>query len=79
MNMMVSGVVDKNGEKVAFIRFEEEKRMAEGIIPACRITKNEGFTAEEVSQLEMYMKGNLAMLKKQAAGVNPIKSMMQDK
>lgn len=81
MNMIVSGISEKNGEKIAYILFEEnrlgKKLSAEGNIPACKIMKNEGFTEDEVSQLEKYMQDNLAMLKKQAASVNPIKALIQ--
>lgn len=76
--MLVSGISEKDGEKVAYILFEEGDCKAEGLIPECVINSSVGFSNEEVSQLEMYMKGNLGMLKKQAASVNPIKAMMKD-
>ncbi len=76
MNMMVSGILDKNGKKIAFARFEEDHQYAEGTIPDCKITVNNGFTDDEIKQLETYMQENLAMLKSQAAKVNPIKAMM---
>ena len=37
-----------------------------------------GFDDDEIGQLELYLKGNLGELKKQAASVNPIKAMMED-
>lgn len=78
MNMLVSGISEKDGKKVAYIMFEDDIRSAEGIIPECSITSNNGFTDDEVAQLEDYMKENLAMLKRQAAGINPIKAMMKE-
>lgn len=77
MNMIVSGVFNKNGKKTAYVRFEEDKRYAEGTIPDCKITAYNGFTDDEVEQLEAYMQGNLEMLKRQAANVNPITAMMK--
>lgn len=78
MNMLVSGITGKGDQKIAYVCFEEDTRLAEGIIPDCKITKNKGFTDDEVHQLEIYMKDNLAMLKRQAAGINPIKALFQD-
>lgn len=79
LNMMVSGISVKDGEKVAYVMFEEGVCKAEGIIPDCKITSHTGFTDEEIRQLEQYMIGNLMMLKKQAASINPIKAMMDEK
>lgn len=78
MNMMVSGIAMKDGEKRAYVLFEDGASKAEGIIPDCKITSSRGFTDEEISQLEQFMIGNLMMLKKQAAAINPIKAMMKD-
>lgn len=78
MNMLVSGISSKEGKKVAYIMFEDGARQAEAIIPECKVTSNKGFTKDEIEQLETYMYENLAMLKRQASGVDPIKSMLQD-
>lgn len=77
MNMMVSGISKKDGHKVAYVMFEEGKRFAEAEIPKCKIIENHGFSEAEVVQLEIYMKANLQALKKQAAGVNPIRAMLK--
>ena len=78
MNMLVSGVTGKGDKKIAYVRFEDDTRLAEGIIPDCKITMNAGFTDDEVHQLEIYMQENLAMIKRQAAGISPIKAMLKD-
>ncbi|HKM35558.1 MAG TPA: hypothetical protein VJY54_12595 [Lachnospiraceae bacterium] len=78
MNMLVSGMTVKGDQKIAYVRFEEDTRLAEGMIPECKITMNTGFTHDEIHQLENYMQENLPMLKRQAAGINPIKAMLQD-
>lgn len=78
MNMQVSGVCSRGEEKIAYVLFEEETRSAEGVIPECKIVRNKGFSDEEVSRLEEYMRENLGMLKRHAASVNPITALMKD-
>lgn len=78
MNMLVSGISVRDGEKVAYVLFDDGERKAEGVIPDCKIVSNHGFSDDEAAQLEQYMIGNLMMLKKQAASINPIKAMMDD-
>ena len=71
LNMRVSAVCqNKKGEKYAYITFTDGVREAEGIIPKCNITRNQGFADIEVNQLEKYMRDNLTQLKKMAAGVD---------
>ncbi len=75
MQLRVSPVCSKDGEKFAFVTFTEENgkgkkmRVAEGKIPDCKIISSEGFDEGEVGMLEMYMKQNLLQLKKMAAGI----------
>lgn len=78
MNMLISGVTtNKEGKKQAYVRFEDGVCFAEGTIPDCKIIKQNGFSDEEISQLEDYIKANLTSLKKEAAKINPIKAMME--
>jgi len=77
LNLIVSGVTKKEDKLIAYVQFEEDGRFAEGIIPDCRIVKHEGFTEDEISQLEDYMRANLISLKKEAAKINPFKAMMK--
>lgn len=70
LNMSVSGICDRNGEKIAYVSFSDGKRSAEGVIPDCIIQKNTGFNDEEIKQLEEYMSAELATLKKMASRVN---------
>lgn len=70
LNMSVSQICSNGKEKYAFVSFTDGKRVAEGKIPACKIMKNEGFSEAEVAQLELYMKQQLNVLKKMAAGIN---------
>ena len=78
LNMLISGVIDKEGEKKACIYFSEGERFAEGYVPDCKITSQKGFSEEEIAKLEEYLFENLASIKRTAAGINPIKAMMKD-
>ena len=76
LSMSVSPICEKNGQKAAYVSFSDGNRSAEGKIPDCKITKNNGFDEGEVAQLELYMKGNLMMLKKMASSVNVFDAFM---
>ena len=69
LNMTISPVCMKDGEKCAYISFSDGTRTAEGRIPECKIISNKGFLQEEVEQLESYMSAELATLKRIAAGI----------
>ncbi|MBO6132810.1 MAG: hypothetical protein J6P05_00555 [Lachnospiraceae bacterium] len=61
VNMTYSGVLrDKNGKQVVRVRFERKKGrgtdFAEGVVPSCKITGFQGFTAEETKELSKYLK-----------------------
>lgn len=70
LKMSVSPICTKDGKKYAFVSFTDEVRTAEGKIPDCTIISNDGFSEDEVQQLEEYMKHELPQLKKMAAGIN---------
>ena len=78
LNMQVSPICNRDGEKFACVTFDDGKRHAEGEIPKCVILTNDGFSKEEIMELEDYMEKNLDMLKSMAASVNPIKAMMKE-
>ncbi len=77
VKMSVSQVFARNGEKYAFVTFTDGAKNAEGKIPECKIISNNGFTGEEVGQLEDYMDRELANLKKMAAGVDVMRAFMK--
>jgi len=78
LDMTVSPICVRDGKKMAFVSFTDGVRTAEGVIPQCDITKNSGFTDEEVAKLEDYMKAELQTLKKMAANINVMKAFMGD-
>lgn len=80
MNMLISGVTtDKEGKNQAHVRFEEGDCFAEGVIPECKVTKQKGFSEDEIRQLEDYLRANLTSLKKEAAKINPLTAMMKNR
>lgn len=76
LNMSVSPICQKNGKRMAYVSFSDGKRTAEGQIPECVIHSNDGFSEEEVAQLQLYMKSELATLKRMAASVNVMDAFM---
>jgi len=76
VTLNLSGVVEKDGQKIAYVRFSRGDDFAEGYIPDCIFTKVQGFTDDEVSMLTDYLKANLTELKKRAAGINPLTAIM---
>ena len=76
VTLNLSGVVEKDGQKIAYVRFSRGDDFAEGYIPDCIFTKVQGFTDDEVSMLTDYLRANLTGLKKRAAGINPLTAIM---
>ena len=76
INLDISGVVEKDGKKIAHVRFTRGDDFAEGYIPDCVFTNVQGFTEEEVSQLTDYLRANLTEFKKRAAAINPFTALM---
>lgn len=77
VNVTVSQVFSKDGEKYAFVSFSQGDCVAEGKIPDCKVISNKGFTEEEVEQLENYMANELAKLKRMAAGIRVLDAFMK--
>jgi len=77
VNLTVSQVFSKEGEKYAFVSFSQGEREAEGKIPDCKIISNKGFSQEEIEELETYMQNELAKLKRMAAGIRLLDAFMK--
>lgn len=77
VDIKVSGIFTRDDRKIAYVSFTDGGRSAEGIIPDCVITRNKGFSEDERSQLEAYMKRELDSLKKTASGINVVKALME--
>jgi len=77
MNLSVSPVCMKDGKKCAYVSFSDGERCADGRIPDCKIISSNGFTEEEVKQLEDYMQRELATLKRMAAEIRLIDAFLK--
>lgn len=73
-----SGVVSKDGKNAVCVRFERKRNgrteFAEGLIPSCTITKQEGFSPEEIEGLTEYLKENDLSIREKAKELNHIKN-----
>lgn len=76
LNMSVSTVFQKDGKACACVSFSDGKRNAEAEIPECTITKNRGFSPEELAGLKDYLKANRDELMKTAKGINVMDAFM---
>lgn len=75
--MSVSPICIKNGKKYAFVSFINGECSAEGKIPDCKIVSAMGLDRGEIRMLEEYMKRELPMLKKMAAGIRLVDAIIK--
>lgn len=79
MKMTYSAILrDRDNKKVVQVLFERvengKKEIAEGVLPECRIIKQNGYSESEVSRLEEYLKENLEDIMGKAKMIsNPLK------
>ena len=77
MQMICSGILRKNGEKIIYVRFERGKDFAEGSLPAAKITSHSGFSPDEVTQMEEYLSYHRFEIIEQAKSVKMMKNFMK--
>ena len=77
MQMICSGILRKDGEKIIYVRFERGADFAEGSLPAAKITSQNGFSPEEINRFEDYMSENRFEIIEQAKSVNLMKNFMK--
>ena len=77
MQMICSGILRKDGEKIIYVRFERGVDFAEGSLPAAKITSQSGFSPDEITQFESYMSENRFSIIEQAKTVNLMKNFMR--
>lgn len=76
VNMLVSGIINKDGRRYARVSFVRGRDVAEGIVPDGIIDQAEGFSDEEVFKLEKYLRENCGDVMEQARQVNPLKNWL---
>lgn len=76
VEMLISGIIRKNNQKMVRVSFLRGDDLAEGCVPDGKLTVCEGFNEEEKEQLERYLRDNAADILIQAGKINPIKNML---
>ncbi len=76
VNMLVTGILHKDGKSFVRVSFLRGKNWAEGIVPEAKIERSEGFSEEEIGRLEAYLLDEKSMIMEQAKGVNPLRKML---
>ncbi len=75
-----SGILTRKNKKIICVRFERAGKSgtdyAEGQIPECKIEKQNGFTPEEVRQMEEYLKTEKDHIIQEARKLNNIKNLL---
>jgi hypothetical protein len=77
VNMICSGILRKDGEKIIYVRFERGKDFAEGSIPQKTIQSHSGFSEEELEQFESYLSEHEFEIIEQARSVNMMKNFLK--
>ena len=55
VNMLVSGIINKEGRRYARVSFVRGNDIAEGIVPDGIVDHAEGFSDDEIFKLESYI------------------------
>lgn len=76
VNMLVSGIINKEDRRYVRVSFQRGRDIAEGIVPDGVIEKAEGFSQEEVRDLERYLRENRGEIMEQARQINPLKNWL---
>ncbi len=77
VNMLISGVVEKDGRKLVRVSFLRGRDYADGLLPEGVIEKSHGFSDEEVQKLENYLRFNREDIMGQAKAVNPLRNWLK--
>lgn len=77
VNMLISGMVEKDGRRLVRVSFLRGRDYADGLLPDGIIEKAQGFSSEEVQKLESYLRFNRQDILRQAKEVNPLRSWLK--
>lgn len=72
VKMTFSGVLLREGKHLIQVRFERGDDVAEGILPDGEIQRSQGYTKEEIQQLERYLRQNRTDIIARAKELNRI-------
>lgn len=79
VKLLVSGFVVKDNRRIVRVSFLRGENYAEGVLPDGMIEKSKGFSQEEVTKLEKFLRLHREELLKEAKEVNPIRSWLKEK
>lgn len=71
-----STVLSKDGKPFVAVLIERGKDMAEGTVPACKITSNQGFSSGEVEELEELLRNNRQEIIDAAKGISKLSHLL---
>lgn len=74
LKLTYSCILSRKKEKIIRITFEREGAYAEGVVPEGKIEKHQGFTKEEVEQLEQYLRQNKTEIFEKAKSITGIRN-----
>ena len=72
IRMSVSSIVRNNDSKSVFVMFTDGDMSAEFELRECKLLRNNGFSQQDISQLEDYIISQKASILDIAKSVNPI-------
>ncbi len=78
VTMLVSGFVVKDNRRIVRVSFLRDNDYAEGIMPDAIIEKSKGYTSEELTKLEKFLRLHKEEILQQAKEVNPIRSWLKE-
>lgn len=76
LKTLVSGILTKEGRKFARISFMRGQEYAEFIVPDGCLDSHRGFSEEEISKLQEYVKEESDSIMEKARGVNVMKNWL---
>lgn len=76
MQLLVSGILVKEGRKIVRVSFLRDGDYAEFIVPDGVLDKQKGFTEEEVTGLYRYVRENKDQILREARGVNAMRNWL---
>lgn len=76
MKMSVSSIVGKDKKKAIYVLFSDGKRSAEGRLPDGKMISNQGFTQQEIQQLEQYLNREKNTIVAMAKNVNAMDAFL---
>ena len=75
-NMLVSGIINKEGRRFARVSIMRGQDTAEATVPDGVVEHVLGFSEAEVAELERFLRENCGEIMEQARQVNPIKNWL---